>query len=85
MKNIDWFTEIAARLKDYPDKNILSFDGDEILCKTEDVADTLANMIENLYKSQGEEVIVNTGYYDPEEDERCGEVSDCTGYWYLTC
>lgn len=40
-------------------------------------------MFECLYKAQGEEIIVNTGYYDPIEDERSGEVDRYTGWWYV--
>ena len=43
----------------------------------------LAPLIEAFYQSQGEEICVNTGYYDPEEDERNGEKDKHTGWWYV--
>ena len=82
MERVDWFQEIANRLRDYSDGEIWSC-GDEILCKTESAADALADMLECLYISQGEEILVNTGYYDPEEDARNGELDRYTGWWYV--
>lgn len=79
---IDWFDEICKRLRDYSEGDIWSA-GDEILCKTESAADAIADLIESLYRSDDEEVMVNTGYYDPEEDERNGEVDRFTGWWYV--
>jgi hypothetical protein len=80
--NVDWFHEIANRLRDYSDGDAWSA-GDEILCKTESAADALADMFETLYASQGEEILVNTGYYDPVEDERNNELDRFTGWWYV--
>lgn len=82
MEKVDWFYEVANRLRDYSDGDIWSV-GDELLCKTENAADTLADLIEQLYHFQGEEVSVNTGYYDPEEDKRNGEEDRFTGWWYV--
>jgi hypothetical protein len=82
MKRVDWFYEIADRLRDYSEGDILS-SGCEILCKTEDVADALADMFECLYKAQDEDILVNTGYYDPEEDKRNNEEDRYTGWWYV--
>lgn len=82
MKKIDWFQEITDRLPDYSDGDIWSA-GDEILCKTESAADALADIFECLYSSQGEDILVNTGYYDPAEDERSNEVDRYTGWWYV--
>ena len=53
--------------------------GDEILCETEEEAETLANFFDQLF-GMG---TVSTGYYDPEEDERNGEVDCHTGYYYV--
>ena len=55
----------------------------EILCATEMFADLMADRIEELYRKQGEDVMLSTGYYDPEEDKRNGEEDECTGYWYV--
>lgn len=82
MERINWFQEIANRLRDYSDGDIWSA-GDEILCKTEGAADALADMFETLYASQGEEILANTGYYDPVEDERNNELDRFTGWWYV--
>ncbi len=79
---IDWFKEIANRLRDYSEGSVWS-SGYEILCKTEDAADALADMFETLYAAQGEEILINTGYYDPAEDERNNEVDSFTGWWYV--
>jgi len=56
---------------------------DEILCRTESAADALSDMLFQLYKSQDEDVLINTGYYDPEEDKRNGEEDRYTGWWYV--
>lgn len=82
MEKFDWFNVIAERLRDYSEGDVWS-SGDEILCRTESAVDTLADMIESLYKAQGEEILVNTGYYDPEEDKRNGEEDRYTGWWYV--
>ena len=80
--HVDWFYEIAERLRDYSDGEIWS-DGTEILCKTESAADTVADMIELLYQAQNECVYINTGYYDPVEDEKSGETDRYTGWYYV--
>ena len=82
MDRIEWFDVIAERLRDYSEGDIWS-SGDEILCKTEAVADALADMFECLYGAQDEEILINTGYYDPVEDEKNGEVDRYTGWWYV--
>ena len=53
-------------------------DGEEILCKTEEQAEAVADFLEDL----GFEYLT-TGYYDPEEDKREGCVDEHTGYWYI--
>ena len=82
--NIDWFGIIEANLRDCTKGNVWSAGIGEILCKTESAADALADIIECLYEAQGENVYVNTGYYDPVEDERSGEVDSFTGWWYVS-
>lgn len=81
--DINWFTIIADRLPDHSDEDVWCNNGDEIMCRSSDAADAIADLIESLYRSQGEEVIIVTGYYDPEEDERNGETDRCTGWWYV--
>lgn len=82
MDKIDWFREIADRLRNYSAGSVWS-SGYEILCRTEEGADALADMFETLYAEQGEEILINTGYYDPAEDERNNEVDSFTGWWYV--
>lgn len=53
-------------------------DGEEILCKTETEADVVADFLEDLGFD-----CLNTGYYNPEEDERDDCVDEHTGYWYI--
>lgn len=54
-------------------------DGEEILCKTEEQAEVIADFLEDVGFDY-----VNTGYYDPIEDERNGEVDRYTGWWYVS-
>lgn len=79
---VNWFEKITDRLRDYSEGEIWS-NGDEILCKSKEAADTLADMFETLYKTQGDEIIVKTGYYDPEEDKKNNEEDRHTGWWYI--
>lgn len=58
-------------------------DNEEILCKSEEIAETIANMIETLYWMDGEKVSIQTGYYDPKEDEDEGKADEYTGWWYV--
>lgn len=54
-------------------------DGENILCKTEEQANALANFLEDIGFG-----VVQTGYYDPEEDKKNGEVDENTGCWYVS-
>ena len=80
---IDWMEMIVNALPDYSDVIIWSDGGTEILVKTESAANTIADLIEALYRAQGEEVLVNTGSYDPEEDKRNNEEDRYSGWWYV--
>lgn len=80
---IDWMEMIVNALSDYSDGIIWSDGGTEILVKTESAANTIADLIDALYRAQGEEVLVNTGYYDPKEDKRNNEEDRYTGWWYI--
>jgi len=53
-------------------------DGDQILCPTKIHADIVADFLEALGFG-----CLNSGYYDPAEDELNGEVDEYTGYWYV--
>lgn len=80
---IDWMGMIVNALPDYSDGIIWSDGGAEILVKTESAANTIADLVEALYRLQGEEVLVNTGRYAPEEDRRNNEEDRYTGWWYV--
>lgn len=81
-ERINWFDMITDRLRDYSEGEIWT-SGSEILCRTESAANTIADMFETLYKTQGDEILVNTGYYDPEKDKKNNEVDKYTGWWYV--
>ncbi len=83
MERLNCFELFTERLRDYSEGNIWT-DGNEILCKTESASDAIADMLETLYKTQGEEIKITTGYYDPEEDKRNHEEDKYTGWWYVT-
>lgn len=78
----DIFNGIAWNLRDYSEGDVWST-VDEILCRTESAANAIADMFQTLYRVRGKEVTVNTGYYDPGEDERNGKTDRCTGWWYV--
>lgn len=78
----EWFEIIVERLPSEPKGDVWA-SGGEILCKTEKIANDVADLIEHLYCLQDEEVCVCTGYYDPEEDAISGEVDNHTGWWYV--
>lgn len=82
MASPNWFSIIMDGLRDYSEGDVWS-DGDAIMCRTESAANALSDLIEQLYKSHGEDVQICTGYYDPEEDERNGEADRFTGWWYV--
>ena len=54
-------------------------DGNDILCETEQTAEAIADLFDAMYGDQ----VVNTGYYDPEEN-KSGEVDQYTGFYYVT-
>ena len=64
----------------YGRKNPVWTDGTEILCESEILAKTIADMLECI---TGERECMHYHYYDPEEDERSGESDDHTGWWYV--
>ena len=55
-------------------------DRTEILSSCESEVEALANLFDQLYG----EGTCNTGYYDPGEDERNGEVDAYTGLYYVS-
>ena len=54
-------------------------DGTEILCRTEELADAIANALDAIAGSPESHV----GFYDPYDDAESGEVDDHTGWWYV--
>lgn len=54
------------------------YSGDEVVCKTE----WLANKIADFFDALGYECV--TGYYDPADDEREGCVDKFTGWYYMS-
>ena len=54
-------------------------DADEILCRSEELADMIGNIIESI---SGEKM-AHTGYYDPKEDEMDNCVDGRTGWYYV--
>lgn len=79
----DYMSLFCEALPDYPKGNIWCDEGTEILCKTKSAAETVANLLEMLYRKDGKEVLTNTGYYDPEEDKRNDQVDIYTGWYYV--
>lgn len=71
--------DLVSRLPNKPEYRIW-FDGDDILCETEELAEHIADFLDAIYGEQ----TVNTGYYDPEEDAKNNEVTDSTGWYYVT-
>lgn len=71
---------LIMSLQKYQNQNRHGYwtDGDEILCKTEAVAEHLANFLEDIGFDK-----VHTGYYDPVEDQRNNEVDSHTGWYYV--
>lgn len=68
---------VAVKNGDYT-KNHIWHDGSEILCDTEERAEAIADFFEALGFGD-----VHTGYFDPEEDERNGEVDSHTAWYYV--
>lgn len=82
---MDWWKIIMETAAVVPTQSTLYWTNDEeILCKTEELAEALANMIETLYWQDGEKVLTRTGYYDPAEDEAEGVNDKYTGWYYVS-
>lgn len=54
-------------------------DGTEILCKTEEIAERIADGLDAIVGDR----FTHYHYYDPEEDERNNEFDDHSGWWYV--
>ena len=79
----DMFQSLCASLS-HEAKGEVWTDGEEILCRTKAGADMLVAILSQMYSNRGISFDYSTGYYDPEEDERSGEVDNHTGWWYVT-
>lgn len=77
----DHFHEFTRALPDVP-RGVWS-NGDEILCISAEAAYAIADLLEALYRKDGKERTIVTGYYDPEEDARMAEEDILTGYHYV--
>lgn len=82
-KQIDYIELFCEALPDYSEGNIWCDGGMEILCRTESAAEAIADLLELLYNKDDKEVVINTGYYDPEEDKRKGKEDRYTGWYYV--
>ncbi len=84
MERIDWLAEMVKRLQGESTRDTCS-DGDHIMLGSLEKAEFLANLIETLYHSQGENVNVKVEYYDKHEDERRDTPPGTYScMWYLT-
>lgn len=70
---------LGNRFYRYRNKGKIWSDGEHLLTKTEELANALADLIDLVDDCQ-----TTTGYYDPEEDEKAGEVDELTGYYYVS-
>lgn len=70
---------LSNRNYGYPQGGKIWSDGEQLLTKTAAQADALADLIDLVDDCQ-----TTTGYYDPEEDEKAGEVDELTGYYYVS-
>ena len=79
----NWIVAIVDMLSGNGSDAVWCDDDGQILVATEGAANVVADLIEAFYRSQGEEISVNTGYCDPKEDKRNGETDKYTGWWYV--
>ncbi len=84
MENIaklNWFEIFSNNLRDYSDGEVWS-DGTEILCRTQDGANSIADLLYQLYQlHNSQSVEITTGYYDPEGDKGCED--RYTGWYWI--
>jgi hypothetical protein len=73
------FDEILKRLpRELVEGKKFWSNDEEILSKDEVAINYVADLLDTI----GYDAV--TGYYDPEEDERNGEVDEYTGYYYVS-
>lgn len=78
MDNRIWTYLIESLKSNENNKHGYWTDGEDILCKTEEEANIIADFLEDL----GFDCLL-TGYHDPVQDEIDGCVDEYTGYWYI--
>lgn len=82
---VNFFEIIKSLLPDYESSyDDFWTDSSEIMVRTEEEANVLADFIESLYRIDHREVDILTGCFDNREDIRNGEVDQYTGWWYVT-
>ena len=79
----NYFLAFCKSLPSNAEEEIWS-DGSMILCKDGKSAETIANILELMYKKEKIEVVIVTGYYDPIEDKRNDEVDMYSGWHYVS-
>lgn len=70
---------VKALQQDTTDDRLIRTDGSMILCRREEMADAIADMLDAV---EGE-VFTHTGYYDPEADKYDNCVDEYTGWYYI--
>lgn len=82
----DYYGAFIAALMDQPYDQVgmVWSDGEDILCSTSDGAETVADLLEALYRKDGQDCRMTTGYFDPIEDSRTGETDLYSGWYYVT-
>ena len=58
-------------------------DGTYILCRTESIANAIADLLDSLYAGMCQNASTVTGYFDPKDDAHSGETDQLTGWWYV--
>ena len=72
------FDVLKEMLPREPDGMGIWTDGEQILCRTRDQADTLSSL---LQLTDRETYPVH--YYDPDQDRQAGDVDRYTGWYYV--
>lgn len=79
----NYFLAFCKSLPSNAEEEIWS-DGSMILCKDGKTAETIADVIELMYKKEGIDAVIVAGYYDPIDDRRNDEVDMYTGWHYVS-
>ncbi len=79
----NYFLAFCKSLPSNAEEEIWS-DGSMILCKDGKTAKTIATILKLMYKKENIDVVIVTGYYDPNDDKRNDEVDMYTGWHYVS-